>query len=99
MVYIRHCQESNSQPVPSQVRADSTYATVTGNEFTLSIIGGHTLTLVLLFLYSIVMFYFNFTQGIEFAERFSLEYLRLENSTWKKFKDFRGNEVDFLLTT
>ena len=26
MIYIRHCQESNSQPVPSQVRADSTRA-------------------------------------------------------------------------
>ena len=23
-IYIQHCQESNSQPVPSQVRADST---------------------------------------------------------------------------
>ena len=23
-IYIRHCQEPNSQPVPSQVRADST---------------------------------------------------------------------------
>ena len=23
-IYIQHCQESNSQPVPSQVRADPT---------------------------------------------------------------------------